>query len=408
VTQPAARIDDRLQLPDLSRRARTRKLVLLVLLLAAGAGAYVYSTRPQPVSELYRTEEVALRTLVQLVEATGTLDVRSRVEVPAPLAGRLTSIAAEPRARVEKGQLLATLDERAAALALRSAKTTVQAASGRVAQAQAAVAGLQQQLANAQRLRDKGLASEQSLVEVKAELNQARAVLDAARAERTLASDTVASAELGKSLSAIVAPVAGVVLVAPERLGAAVSPERGPLFVIGESLDVMRIDALVAETEIARIEPGKYADVLVQALPGKTFSASVERIGIESRRESGVVSYPVTLLVENAGGVLLPGMSARVRMEVGRAENVLAVHDAALRFTPEDVEPADARSRVFRRSGPSDLEEVKVETGISDGVYTQVEVEEGTTLAVGDELAVGLAQTDARAGKPSLSLGGKN
>jgi HlyD family secretion protein len=180
------------------------------------------------------------------------------------------------------------------------------------------------------------------------------------------------------------------------------------LFVIGESLDVMRIDALVAETEIARIEPGKYADVLVQALPGKTFSASVERIGIESRRESGVVSYPVTLLVENAGGVLLPGMSARVRMEVGRAENVLAVHDAALRFTPEDVEPADARSRVFRRSGPSDLEEVKVETGISDGVYTQVEVEEGTTLAVGDELAVGLAQTDARAGKPSLSLGGKN
>jgi HlyD family secretion protein len=408
VTQPAARIDDRLQLPDLSRRARTRKLVLLVLLLAAGAGAYVYSTRPQPVSELYRTEEVALRTLVQLVEATGTLDVRSRVEVPAPLAGRLTSIAAEPRARVEKGQLLATLDERAAALALRSAKTTVQAASGRVAQAQAAVAGLQQQLANAQRLRDKGLASEQSLVEVKAELNQARAVRDAARAERTLASDTVASAELGKSLSAIVAPVAGVVLVAPERLGAAVSPERGPLFVIGESLDVMRIDALVAETEIARIEPGKYADVLVQALPGKTFSASVERIGIESRRESGVVSYPVTLLVENAGGVLLPGMSARVRMEVGRAENVLAVHDAALRFTPEAVEPADARSRVFRRSGPSDLAEVKVETGISDGVYTQVEVEEGTTLAVGDELAVGLAQTDARAGKPSLSLGGKN
>jgi HlyD family secretion protein len=408
VTQPAAHVDDRLQLPDLSRRARTRKLVLLALLLAASAGAYVYLTRPKPIAERFRTEAVTRRTLVQLVEATGSLDVRSRVEVPAPLAGRITSIAVEPRARVEKGQLLATLDERAAALALRSAKTTVEAASGRVAQAQAAVAGLQQQLTNAQRLRDKGLASEQALVEVKAELNQARAVLDAARAERKLASETVASAELGKSLSAIVAPVAGVILQAPERLGAAVSPERGPLFVIGESLEVMRIDALVAETEIARIEPGKYADVLVQALPGKTFSASVERIGIEPKREAGVVSYPVTLLVENAGGALLPGMSARVRMEVAKAENVLAVHDAALRFTPEGAEPADARSRVFRRSGPSELEEVKVKVGISDGVYTQVEPAEGATLSEGDELAVGLAQAEPRAGKPSLSLGGTN
>ena len=408
MTQPAARIDDRLQLPDLSRRARTRKLLLLAVLLAAGAGAYVYLTRPKPIAEHYRTEAVARRTLVQLVEATGTLDVRSRVEVPAPLAGRITSIAVEPRAHVEKGQLLATLDERAAALALRSAKTTVEAASGRVAQAQAALAGLQQQLTNAQRLRDKGLAAEQTLVEVKAELNQARAMLDAARAERRLASETVDSAELGKSLSAIVAPVAGVVLQAPERLGAAVSPERGPLFVIGEPLDVMRIDALVAETEIARIEPGKYADVLVQALPGKTFSASVQRIGIEPKRESGVVSYPVTLLVENAGGALLPGMSARVRMEVARAEKVLAVHDAALRFTPDDAEPADARTRVFRRSGPSELEEVKVKAGITDGVYTQVAPADGATLSEGDELAVGLSQADARAGKPSLSLGGKN
>jgi HlyD family secretion protein len=302
---------------------------------------------------------------------------------------------------------LATLDERAAELALRSAKTTVEAAAGRVAHAQAAVAGLEQKLGSVQRLRAKGLAAEQSLVELDAELDQARAVLKSARAERRLASDTVASAELGRSLSAIVAPTGGVILQAPERMGAAVSPDRGPLFVIGESLEVMRIEAFVAETEIARIEPGKYADVLVQALPGKTFSASVQRIGIEPKREAGVVSYAVTLLVENAGGALLPGMSARVRMEVARAENVLAVHDAALRFTPEDAEPADARTRVFRRTGPSDLEEVKVKTGISDGVYTAIEALEGATIAEGDELAIGLARADAPASKPSLSLGGK-
>jgi HlyD family secretion protein len=147
----------------------------------------------------------------------------------------------------------------------------------------------------------------------------------------------------------------------------------------------------------------------VQALPGRSFSATVDRIGIEPKRDGGVVQYPVTLLVDNPDGALLPGMSARVRMEVARAENALSVHEAALRFSPSEAEPAAARSRVFvKHGGGNALEEVGVEAGISDGVYTQVKPVADGSLQVGDDVAIGLLRPDqAATKKPNVSLGGK-
>ncbi len=407
--QALERADDRLQIPELSRRARMRRVLMLLLLVAAAAGAWTYYNRPQPVVEMYRTDPVVMRTIVHRVEATGSLDVRSRVEVPSPIPGRLTEVHVQARQEVEAGQLLATLDERAAALAVESAKATVQAAAGHVAQARTALSAAEQTLSRTKALSDKGLASAHAVSEAQAAQQRSRAALDAARAEQKVASQTVRSAKLGKSLGEIVAPRGGVLLRVPERLGAAVSPERGPLFVIGEPLTTMRIDAPVSETDIALIKPGQQAQVTVQALPGQSFSARVDAIAIEPRRKDGVVLYPVTLLVDNPQGALLPGMSARVSMEVGRATDVLAVHEAALRFSPEEASEAAPRTRVFRHNGkPNDLGAVTIETGLSDGIYTEVRPVGGARLEAGDALAIGLINPeDTKRKKPKVSLGGK-
>jgi HlyD family secretion protein len=166
----------------------------------------------------------------------------------------------------------------------------------------------------------------------------------------------------------------------------------------------------VTETDIALVKKGQKAEVLLQALPSRVFAAEVTRIGIEPVREGGVVSYPVTLLVENEEHTLLPGMSARVQMEVARAENVLSVHEAALRFAPEDAEPAPARSRVFVRQGPTEIEAVAVQTGLSDGVYTELRAasaEDAVMIEEGDHVALGLLRPDTGKQKPQVTLGGK-
>jgi HlyD family secretion protein len=410
VTEQALKArDDRLHIPELARRARVRKLLFVALALGAAGVAFAYYNRPKPVPELYRLDEVARRDIVQLIETTGSVDVRSRVEVPAPLAGRLTEIHAYERQAVKKGDRLATLDPRAAELSVRSARASAQAAVGRLGQGLAALAAAQQVEARVRRLHEKGLASQQELADASADRERASAALVAARAERKLAAEQVATAELGKSLGDIVAPVAGVVLRAPDRIGAAVGPEQPPLFVIGEPLTTMRVDAFVGETEIAQVQPGRKVEVLVQALPDRTFDARVEWIGIEPKRDGGVVQYPVTLLVDNPDGALLPGMTARVRMEVAHAEDALSVHEAALRFSPEDAEPAKARSRVFVRRGGTgnELEEVAVQAGISDGVYTAVQPADGQELDESDEVVIGLLRPEGVGKKPNVSLGGK-
>jgi HlyD family secretion protein len=405
---------DRLSIPELARRARLRKLIGLAVVLIAAGAVVAYYRRPEPVLERYRTEPVVRRDVVQLVESTGTLDVRSRVEVPAPMAGRLLSNEVHEGDHVEQGQLLGTLDARSAELSLRGARATAEAASGRVAQAQVALDAATRAHSQATRLLQQGLASPQDVEQAQSELAQAKAALTAARAERKLADQTIAGAELGRDGSRITAPSAGVVLRAPDRIGAAVSPDRGALYVLGEPLLVMRLQALVSETDIPRVKAGSKAEVLVQALPGERFDATVERVGIEPKQTGGVVQYPVTMLVANPRSSLLPGMSARVRIEIARAGEALAVHEAALRFTPEDAEPAEPRTRVWRHGrDANEIEPVGVRVGVSDGVYAALQTSDGgradgdtAPLAEGDRLVIGLLRPDEARRKPSVSLGG--
>jgi HlyD family secretion protein len=196
-------------------------------------------------------------------------------------------------------------------------------------------------------------------------------------------------------------------LRAPERIGAAVSPEAGPLFVIGDPLELMRVDAKIGETDIALIKVGLAADVSVSAIEGRTFSAKVEHLGVEPEQELGAVLYPVTLLVDNPDRLLLPGMTARVLMEVKAVKQALAVHEAALRFVPEDADPAPLRTRVFLKTGPNTIEPLKVRAGISDGMYTAVEPLEGAQLKVGDALAIGFVRPEQGTRGPRVTLGEK-
>jgi HlyD family secretion protein len=407
VERNSSALENQLQIPDNAGRSRLPQIALVVAVLVALGGGAAYYFRPKPVVELYLTQQVAQRDITQRIEAAGRIDVRRRVEIPAPTEGRLLSIAVRAGDSVTAGQLLAVLDARAAALAVRSAEANELAAASSVTEAQTSVSAAERNLARVKQLNDKGLASVNDVANAESELARARAALEASRAGRKVAGEGVASAKLSKSLGQITASEPGVVLRAPERVGAAVSPEMGPLFLIGDPLEVMRVDAKVSETDIALLRDGQQGEVTVAALDGRAFKATVERRGIDPELELGAVLYPVTLRVENTDKALLPGMTARVSMDVKAVKQALAVHEAALRFVPEDAAPAPARSRVFRRVSADQLEEVKVKPGISDGMWTAVEPADGKALTLGEPLAIGFVRPEQGSRGPRVSLGDK-
>jgi HlyD family secretion protein len=395
--------------PEIRRGAIRRRWLALAMglsVIAALAVALVVRAKPEPIR--YATAVIERRTLTRLVEATGSLDVLQRVEVPALVSGQLVSVLVRAGQRVEQGQSLAILDGRAGTTAARVAQATVNASSGKVAEALAALAAATEARQRTDKLKSRELASESDVEAARSRESRARAVLATTRAERSQALESLRSARVSESSAIITAPISGVVLEAPATSGGTVSPERGTLFVLGSGLETLRVQAEVAESEIGELAPGQVARFSVPAHPGRLFDAVVEYVGIDARRTAVAVRYPVELHAPNPGGALLPGMTATVQIAVARAENALVARDATLRFQPEGARDAPARSRVWRVR-PSGLEEVRISAGLSDGAFTEIRAEPPGALAVGVELALGVldaGQPKANGG-PGIRLGSR-
>jgi HlyD family secretion protein len=400
----------RLVIPErILQRNGLRKSAIWFVLLAVAAlvGIYLYNRQP-PAGPSFRTTPIVRRTITRNVEASGQLDVLSRIEVPAPITGQISRIMATAGTEVKADQVLAELEASTAGLQVQNARAAQQAAAGRIAEAQAALEAARDALSRVERLSARGLVSDQELAEARSGEAQARAAVRALRGEGAVAAGGVRSAQLAKDQRVIKAPSDGVVLVAPAWRGAVVSPEKGPLFVLGSTLRSMRIEVSVAEADIGEVKVGQRATFSVPAFAGRAFQAEVDRVQIEPRRDRGVVTYPVTLRAQNPESLLLPGMTATVRIEVAEARDALAVREAALRFTPPDEEPGPLRSQIWRSPDGRRIEGILVEPGLSDGAYTEVKAKNGTSLQPGDHIAIGSAKGQGSGDTgPGISLGRK-
>lgn len=388
-------------------RARRWRFIIAALLgailLTLGAHRLM---RTQVVSAQHRTAAAERRSITQTVEASGDLDVPRRFEVAAPAEGRLVEIRVESGARVRRGDVLARLDPRAATLDVRTARAQERAAEGRLADAEARYRAALDKRKRVEHLVKLELAQKRHLTEARFAEESARGARDAARAERDVIGKKRAAAELLQSELTLRAPADGFVLSLPRSSGVLASQERGPLFTIGDTLDRLRLEALVAEADIGAVRPGQSARFSVPAFADASFVARVEQVLVEPERRAGAVSYRVLLSAENRDHRLMPGMSASVSIAVAEAKDVLCVREAALRFTPEGAEAAPPRSRVWVGADRARPSPVAVVTGISDGAFTQVEPVAGTGLSPGDPVIIGTLAPEADdAAGPGIRLG---
>lgn len=401
---------DALALPTELTSKGPRRWIWIAALLAAAALAVAYfAFWRSPASEnVYRLSPVERRSIRQTVEAFGSLDVVSRVFVPAARTGQLSEIYVRRGAMVEAGQPLAKLDATGAMAELSAAQTALTASAARVDRARAARAAASQERARLERLLEKGLVSAASVAAARATESEAIAALRAAEAQRELDAQSASGAKTRREETTLRAPVSGFVLSATEDVGAMVGPQTGPLFVITPPLTQLLLTVPVSEADIGLVRAGQEAMFSVSAHPDRRFVARVGEIESEPQRSGSAVSYRVRLLVDNPERLLLPGMTANVTLEIAEVEDTLAVREAALRFNPQSSAAEADRSRVWRHLSGGELEPVEVVVGVSDGAYTAVTPTEGLELSPGDLVAVGFAGSAPKQTKgPGISLGGK-
>lgn len=391
------------------------------ILLSATAGVWAYQGRSASQETSYRFVQVERGDIVRSVAATGNLGAVTTVSVGTQVSGQVAELFVDFNDQVEKGQLLARIDPTLAEQSVVDAQSTVD-------RTRAELLAAEREYDRNRDLLAQGLVAESAFDSVESRLAVAKANVRSAEVSLDRARQNLSYTE-------IYAPIDGVVVERNVDSGqtVAASLQAPQLFLIANDLSRMQILVQVDESDIALISKGQSVSFSVQALPRETFEGKVQQVRLQSTMQESVVSYTVVVEVDNSEGKLLPGMTASVDFRVASAENVLRIPNAALRFRPDDAvlaqlrSPAGAEIRAGGSGAPQReaisrgrgteaqsslfyldseagaISMVRVETGISDGSWTEVR---GKGLREGMQVIAGTARTtSAETGESAFGQG---
>jgi HlyD family secretion protein len=306
----------------------------------------------------------AARSDKSVLAASGTIEA-VEVNVASKVPGQVLTLAVEEGARVQPGDVLATIDHATADIQLRQAEAGVDLARAQlvllengarredIQQAEAALkqaeAGLQLAADDARRMRElfrtasvtaKGrddaetrltiaeaqrASAAEALSKVRRlarpeEIQAARARLAQAEAARDLLAKTIADCT-------IVAPAAGVVTHKAVEAGELVTA--GATVVTLAHLDSVYVMIYLTEREVGRVRLGDAADVEIDAFPGRPFPGRVTYISpeaeftpknVQTKEDRVKLVFGIKVEIANPEGLLKPGLpaDATVRVAAGR------------------------------------------------------------------------------------------
>lgn len=300
----------------------------------------------------YVTERVERGPLTVTVSATGNLQPTNEVEVGSEQSGIILQVFVDNNDRVTRGQPLARLDTARLTDAVVQAQAGLAAADAGVGQAQATVTQARANLGRLEevfRISGGRVPSRVELDTGRAENARAIAGVRAAQAQVAQARAQLSSAQTNLAKATIYSPVNGVVLSRQFEPGQTVAASfNAPvLFVIAEDLGTMELEVKVDEADVAQVKEGQRATFTVDAFPGRSFPAQIERVDVGANASGTaatttattaagtVVAYTAVLTLANPELLLRPGMTATAEIVTSEKQNVLLVPNAALRFDPD-------------------------------------------------------------------------
>ena len=132
----------------------------------------------------------------------------------------------------------------------------------------------------------------------------------------------------------------------------AVSLESKTLFQIADDLSEMEVHGKIDEADVGLLKVGQTARFTVDAYPDRTFSGRVLQIRKSPEIVQNVVTYTTIISAPNPDLLLLPGMTAQLRIAVGDTGEILKIPSQALRFRPNGATPGSGRESANQIASP--------------------------------------------------------
>lgn len=362
-----------------------------------------------------RAATVGRSTIRSVISTNGKVEPLKSFEAHAPVGTTVKRLLVKEGDRVQRGQLLAQLDDADANSLAARALAQVRASQAEVSAQQSGgnreeVLTLGAQMVKARnerdtaqrsleamkRLQQQGAASpgevkqaedrlagaeaDLKLTEQKQKERYSQPEIAKVEAQKTEAQSAYAAARNILRQLNIRAPFDGIVYSLPVHQGTYVNP--GDLVLQEADLSKVLVRAYVDEPDVGRLARGQTIDLTWDAMPGRTWQGAVSTtpstVKLLGTRNVG----ETTCIVDNQDFKLLPNINVGVTI-------VTAQHDNVLTVPRESVRLDDGKAFVYQIVN-DELQRRDIQTSISN--LTQVEVANGIT----DKALVALASTNSK------------
>jgi len=203
--------------------------------------------------------------------------------------------------------------------------------------------------------------TEEDLAIAKAQVRQAEIALEQAR--------------LNLENATLKAPFDGLVADISIVKGGTAGPSIPAITLV--DISSLEIETQLVEVDVDKVKEGQEVEISFDALPDRTYRGKVTIVGRVGQTMQGVVSYPVTVTIEDPDERIRVGMTANLNILVGHAENVLLVPVRA-------IQSRGGRQIVMVKRGENFIP-VPVKVGMSNDVMAEIvegDIKEGDLVLV--------------------------
>jgi RND family efflux transporter MFP subunit len=305
-------------LPTLRRKRPLYKRwwvwVMVALVAAAIAATLAQRGRATPV-EIATVTAAFPSQAVAVLNATGRVTAQTRASVSSKGTGRLEWLGVVEGQRVQKGDVIARLENRDVAAQRDQAAAQVKAAQANLAQGQAELDDAQAALKRARELAQKNFIAESAVDTAEARFNKSRAAIQQLQAQISVAQANYRVTEVSYEQTLIRAPFTGIVLTKSANVGDIITPFSAAAGTTGAvvtmaDMGTLEVEADVSENSIAKITLNQPTEIQLDAFPELRLMGSVSRIVPTVDRSKATLLVKVKF--EETDPRVLPDMSARI------------------------------------------------------------------------------------------------
>lgn len=352
------------------RRSSRRALLLLAgtVVLALGAGAYWYETRPAPQAAARPVPVVPVtiaaaesRDVPIYLDALGTVSASNTVSIRSQITGTLQSVNFTEGQEVHQGDTLAIIDPRPLQAALTQA-------TAKKAQDQAQVVSAQKDLARFTDLAKRDNATQQSVDQQQARVDQLKAMIDADQG-------AIENAQTQLSYATITAPFDGRVGFRQLDAGNIIHPsDAQPLTVLTQIRPAMVIFTLPQKNlgDVREAMLRGAVTVLAYDQDGVKQLSSGQLLLIDNQIDQATSTIRLKARFANDDSRLWPGEFVRIRAQVDAKQNAVTIPPPALQRGPNGffawvIKPDNTAEQRGVEATTPDSKTVIVTKGLNSG-----------------------------------------